>query len=47
MTADGLVSRSGEVFSYDRQPSVQVWDQARDSEIGTRVVEESLPFLKL
>jgi len=47
MTADGLLSRSGEVFSYDREPSTLVWDQARDSEIGRRVVEESLPFLKL
>lgn len=45
MTADDLLSRSGEVFSYDRQPSARVWDQARDSEIGRRVLEESLVLL--
>lgn len=46
MTADGLRSRSGEVFSYDRQPSRRVWERANETEVGRRVVEESLTLLK-
>ncbi|MGH9838723.1 MAG: SDR family NAD(P)-dependent oxidoreductase [Blastocatellia bacterium] len=47
MTADDLLSRNGEVFSYDREPSRRVWDRARDPETGRRVLEESLELLKL
>jgi len=46
MTCDDVRSRTGEVFSYNRKPSQRVWDQARDPEIGRRVVEESLTLLR-
>jgi NAD(P)-dependent dehydrogenase (short-subunit alcohol dehydrogenase family) len=45
MTADGLSSRSGEVFSYDREPSTRVWDRARDPALAQRIYDESLAAL--
>ncbi len=46
MTADHLLSRTGEIFSYERELSTRVWDQANDPEIGRRVLDESLALLK-
>ncbi len=45
MTAQELSGRTGEVFSFDREPSRQVWDHARDPRVGRQVVDESAALL--
>lgn len=46
MTAENLLSRTGEIFSYERVPSTRVWDKANNPEVGRRVLDESLALLK-
>jgi len=45
MTAQELSGRTGEVFSFDRELSRQVWDYAREPQLGRRVVDESAALL--
>jgi len=45
VTAPELSTRSGEVFSFDREPSQRVWDRVLDPETGRRALEETLEFL--
>ena len=45
MTAPELTVRSGEVFSFNREPSQQVWDHAREPQVGRQVVDESVALL--
>lgn len=45
VTDPALTTRSGEVFSFDREPSRRVWDRVLDPETGRRALEETLEFL--
>ena len=47
MTDAGVVSKHGEVFSYDRKPSTRVWQRVRDPELARTALDESLAFLGL
>jgi len=47
LTAAGLTTRSGEVFSHDRRPSRRVWSEARSPDLARRAFEESLALLGL
>ncbi len=46
MTDPAVIRQNGEVFSYNRKPAGHVWEQARDPELGKRVVDETLAFLE-
>ena len=45
-TEKDLPARSGEVFSYNRQPSRQVWGRARDPLVGQQILDESIALLR-
>lgn len=45
LTAPDLTERSGEIFSFDRQPSTRVWDKTRAPDLGRAVLDQSLTLL--
>jgi hypothetical protein len=46
MTDPSLGAHSGGVYSFDRKPSRQVWDKARDPQLAAAVVDETIAFLQ-
>jgi protochlorophyllide reductase len=45
LTSAEVGARNGEVFSFDRAPSIRVWARARDPELARRALDESLALL--
>jgi len=46
MTDPSLTAHTGEVYSFDRKPSKQVWDKARDPQLGAAVMDQTAAFLQ-
>jgi len=45
MTDPSLLAHSGEVYSFDRKPSRQVWEKARDPKLMAAVIDQTEAFL--